>query len=597
MPIIPRIESIQGPIPVSRPAVPDISMFPDYDNAKLAGQIGAAGATLRDAGLHEMAVHERERRKKKSVGDYLQAENLKSELAIKLQQAQEDAKNSPAKVREGVALNAGESAGGLDEPMVTTAMIPRSESVLPDYMERQKTIVDDITKRAGGDGVMRYLGPSIERVTRESTMRMQRHASDLQDEELGAQTLDGVRARARMIGTTRPPAPTYDGNEIPVLNPDADHSYVTLRGGIVRIIDDAVNVGALKPDRAEKMKLSELAKVDHGRATQTMLQDPAAWLAASNADTNAWNGRLTEEAFGRLNTRAAEITKQATESRNQARLRRQREIEQDWFTRVQDGTPNPLTLAEVNRAVSVTREMDREHGVYWRDLVTNLKAGKWVDDGELKVRMGLQATSLNVRESFLDEVDRATRPGGLSLETALDYKAKAKAIIQHRNDKNLQQGFQAFHAAHTAGSTMLTVNPLSKLDETARTIRANFQGALLENASRNGWESSAEWVKKNLPFYTSQLEERVDAQVEVLSNTLPEKLQVDPKTGDVTPEALRAARQQAFKRHGVDPKKAASLDPAKLPEALFRELETISQLSEYADMKRSMTIKNSKGAK
>ena len=601
MPIIPRVDSIQGDIPVSRVpgvyATPDISAFPGFTAAQRAEKVSQVGQAWSDAGLRGMAEQEAVARKKKSLAGYLQAENLKSELAIKLQAAAEDAKNAPAQVREGIALSSGDP-GGLDEPSATTSIIPRSTTLLPDYLKAQDAIVEDIRKRGGSDeSVLRYLEPGIARVTKESTMRMQSHVGTLQDEEMAAQVLDGVRMRAREIGTRRPAPPVYNADQVPTLDPEQDYSYTVLRNGVVQTIDKAVAMGAIKPNQAERIKGSELAKIDHGRATQTMLANPTAWLAASSADTNGWNARLTPEAFARLDTRATEITKQATESRNQARLARQREIEQDWFSRVGDGVENPLTVQEIEDRVTKTREMDAEHGTKWKTLVTNLKLGKWEDNGELKVRMGLQALSLNVTEKFLDEIDSVVRPGGLSLETALDYKAKAKATITHRSDKDKQEGYQSYHAAQTAGLSTLTTTPLlgAKMDQDSKTVQGNYLNALYANAQRNGWETSGAWHLKNLPFYSRQLEDRVDSQINVLSREIPEKLKTDPKTGDITPDTIKAARQQAFKRYDIDPKKAATLDVMKLPEGLRRELNTIDQLNENAKAKQSLNLKNKQG--
>lgn len=591
MPIIPRYDSIQGDVPVVRPeqmpAVPDITSFPEYDNAKNAGIVSAAAQHFTAQAMTRKVQQDEAR-------DYLQAENLKSEFAIKLQQAQEDAKNSPAVPRKGVEL--GDAS---EEPSATTGFQPRSETVLPHYLEQQKALVAEIRKKAGTTGALQRLDVGIARITRVSQAQMQVHVGQLRDEELTAQTLDNVRMKAREIGTTPPPGATYGADGIPVLDPNQDATYSTMRAGVERAIDEAAAIGAVKPDVAAKMKLSELSRIDHGRATQTMLADPVAWLSASNTNNNGWAGRLTEEAYAKLDTRAHAILKQREDSQNSARLERQRQWEQDNFPRVRSDSTNPLTLSEIDDAVSKRRVITAEVGEKWRELVKNTRNGKWEDDGDLKVRMGLRAGAPDVTNKFLDEIDAVTRPGGLTLETALAYKDKAKAIIQHRDDKNLQQGFQAFHAAHTAGSTVLTTSPLlgPKMDQTSQTIKGNFQTALFENASRNGWETSAEWLKKNLPFYSKQLEDRVDSEIEVLSRALPDKLQVDPKIGDVTPEAIRTARQRAFKRYGIDPAKAATLDDSKLPEGLYRELETISHLSEFSDAKRDINRKNTQGAK
>lgn len=531
----------------------------------------------------------REKERQQKIAGVFKAETLKSEAAVRLEDAMEGARTKPQSMIEGV-----EPGSENFEPIATTTLVPRSQTLESDYAKSQEQILKDIETKAGNNPyIMQHLAPALQHLKTTATIRMSREAIKIQKEETAATINENVDIMMSGL-RVKPPVPATPGEDgIPEIKLDNDRSYVIARAGVGQAIDTAAREGGMDLKTAETMKANRLAKMDHGRAQQQMLANPGGWLAASNADKNEWEKRLTTESFEKLNTRAHSITQQAEGSRNQARLEAQRVWEQDAFTRVQPDSKNPLTLDEINRAVSVDRVLDTEHGDKWKTLVGNLKNGKWEDDPEMKVRLGLESTSLNVGADFNRRVDAVTRPGGLSFDTAVAFKKNANSIVVHRGDKAQQEGFQAFRAAHTAGTTMLTTAPLlgQKMDQDSKTLTANYQVALLENAARNGWETSVEWMQKNLPIYARQLSDRVDSQINVLSTSLPGKLKTDPKTGAVTPDTIKAAQIEAFKRHGVDPKAAATLNPEKLPPALHSELLTIDKLSEFAAARRALDLK------
>jgi hypothetical protein len=540
MPIIGRNDSIQGEVAQGRApryGAPDISAFPDYDNAKNAATVGAVGTALTDAGIRRSAIDAYERRrfeaemkKKQDIADQLQDENLISEAAIKLQLAQEDAKNAPQQIRKGVKLTEGDP-GGLDEPSVTTALVPRSDTVLPDYEKRQASVISDVTNRAGG-ALRPRLALGLERLTRQSTMAMQKHASDLKDDEAAASTLDGVRMKATAITATKVPAPVDNENMVPVYNPDADRSYFVLRQGVVDDIDRAQSIGAISPKRAETMKGAELARIDHSRATQAMLADPEKWLAAGAADTNGWAERLTPEKMLALDTKAGVLTKRREEGKNALRLERQRTVTQDFLARVQPGAEFPLTVKDVVDAASVDRSIDGPTAEHWIGIVKGIAAGGWDDEPDLAVKMRLEAGNFGVQPSFEARVNAMVGAKRLSIKSGEEMKNTARSIITKRNDVAQTEDFKIFSSTQTAMNTMLTTSPLlgAKMDQESWTLRGNAQAALLDHAMKNGFGSAHQWWKENQDRFVGGLSDRVDSEVDVLNNSLPTPIQKDPKT-------------------------------------------------------------------
>ncbi len=566
MPIIPRNESIQGNIPTVNTPVPGIESFAGYNNARIAGQIGAVGEAISSAALRRQAVK-----------DYLTDESLKSELAIRLDAAKQEAESTPQRARTGVTP--GPDMG--ETQMATTTMVPRSESLLSDYLKRQDAIVADIRKR----GATKNLDVAIERLTRGGMIQVQQRAAALDEEENVALVLERNHVLARRLGTIQPASPVEDYSGVPVYDPDGDRSYAITRAGIARSFDDAVAVGGMKPNVAEKAKISALAKLDHGRAVQTMSANPEKWIASSNAGTNGWSGRLTMEAMEKLDAKAESIIRRGEESKNQRRLEIERETEAGFFERVQPGATNPLTNEDIVKAVSTDRSIGREKGEHWKTVVQNLKIGGWDDVAEVSIPMRLEAGNFNVQESFLSRVDALVRNKQLSLKTGEEIKTTARTIIQKRNDVTQQEDYKIFSATQTAMNTMLTTSPLlgvARIDQESQTLRANAQAALLDNAQKNGWGTSFEWWKKNQERFVGVLADRVDSQVDVLNFGLPKPLPKDPKTRQILPETIDQARSDAFERHKIDPTQALGLKRAgKLPAGLMNELKTLDELEKW----------------
>ena len=152
MPIIPRYDSIQGDIPTPKYATPTADMFPEATTAAIAGGVSKIAGSVSD-----MAMKYAEQQ------GYLKANTLKAELAVKLDAAMSAVKTAPQKTVEGIRLDSGDP-GGLDEPVATTTLVPRSQSAVPDYLDAQKKVVEDIKARAGNNPyIMRHLQPAIER--------------------------------------------------------------------------------------------------------------------------------------------------------------------------------------------------------------------------------------------------------------------------------------------------------------------------------------------------------------------------------------------------------------------------------------------------
>lgn len=573
MPIIPRNESIQGNIPTAKAVVPGIEAFPGYNNAKIAGEVEKVGTSVYTAAL-----------RRKAIKDYLLDESLKTELAVRLDSAMQETEAAPPQVKEGVdltrttELDPESGEGGLG--FATTTVVPKSQTLVPDYLKRQEQIVAEMRAKGGG----KNFDIAAERLTRTATIKMQQRAGAIDEQENVGMVLEQSHTLARRLGTIRPASPGADEAGVTVYRPEADRSYAVTRAGIERRFDDAVAVGAMKADVASKAKITALAKLDHGRAVQTMSADPEKWLAASHAGTNGWNERLTPEAMEKLDAKAEAVLKRREGSANQQRLEKEREVEAGFFERTRPGAAEPLTLDDITKAVSVDRTISREKGEHWTTVVKNLAVGGWDDVPEVRINMALEAGSFKVQRSFLDRVDVEVRNKRLSLKTGEELKDKARTIIQKRDDVAQQEAYHDFSATNTVLNTMLTTSPLlgAKMDQESQTIRANAQDALLQNAKQNGWGTSYAWWQKNSERFTRQLSDRVDAQVEVYNSALPVPLKKDPKTQQILPESIQDATNEAFKRYKIDPAQAEALQKAgRLPAGLLNELKTLDELEKW----------------
>lgn len=591
MPIIPRLETPQG-IPTLAQSAPGIEAFPGYNQSKLGAQVAEGGMGIASVGVAIAAEKKRQDR----IQGLFKAETLKSEAATRLEDAMESARTKPQEVIEGVEPTGDDGGmGGVADPVVTTTYVPRSQTLVSDYTKSQEQILKEIEAKAGNNPyIMQHLRPSLEHLKTTATIRMQRESLTLQKQETAATINENVDIMMKELRVKDPVPAKPDENGITTINLDDDRSYNIARAGVAQAIDTASREGGLDPKAAEQMKQNRLARMDHGRAVKTATADPEAWLAASGSGTNGWQARLTDEAMAKLDAKAEAAIKRKEGSANQARLERERMTEADFFARTQPGAKQALALDDVTQAVSVDRSITAAKGEHWNTVVKNLAVGGWDDDPKTRIDMALEAGSFKVQPEFMDRVDARVRSKQLSLKTGEDLKNTARGIIQKRNDVATQEAYHDFSATQTAMNTMLTTSPLlgAKLDQESQTVRANAQAALLENAKRNGWETSFEWWKKNGDKYTGQLQDRVSSQIETYNGQLPTPIQKDPKTRQITPESIQAATGSAFERYKIDPLKAAELQrTGKLPAGLLNELKTLDELEKWTNFQSDYRTK------
>lgn len=586
MPIIPRQDISSIPIPTAPQApsipLPDINAYPGAQGAKIGAAIAQTGNAVSETGATYLAVQAR-----------VQASALKAEAAVRAEKALEDVKAKPQQTIEGVKLESGDP-GGLDEPTVTTSMVPRSQTFLPDFQKALKDINDDITARAKGLGnplIGQYLAPNLNYINKASTIQAQKLQVGFLQQEERAMMIENADLLTKQLGSTLAPPPAIDENGGASISLANDRSYETLRNGVAEIFDQAQAVGGEHADIAQKLKVAKLAKIDHGRATQVMTSNPAAWLEASTSGKNEWEQRLTPESFKRLNDNAHSIVTKAEGSANQRRLELQRTTEAGYLENTQPESTAPLTRAQIVQDVK-DKKLDYEHAKPWLDIVDNLSNGHWRSDGPTRVRVMLAAQSPDVDYRQFEAATRPlVRPGGLSTDDYKEALGHAKAISDKRNDRADQLGFHTLATVHTDMTTQLKTPPtlLGKaFDDTSDAIRGRASNELAEVALRSGFnpEAIAKWKKDRLPDYARQIVGNSKDTVKVLSNALPvAPPMVDPKTGFIEQDELDKAAKRIFSLYKVDPKQYGALKkqgriPAEMDRAL-KSLDDIESLNQY----------------
>lgn len=573
MPIIPRYENIGGDVPTARAMTPDVNAFPGAEGAIAGVGIEKAGLAVADAAGRQRAIQ-----------GYLKAQTLKSELAVRLEAAMERAKNAPQKTVEGIMETSGDP-GGLDEPVATTSLVPRSQSLVPDYLKAQKDIVDDINKKAGTDSsVTRHLTPAIERLTTAATVQAQKASQSFMHQENHATVMENADILAKQVTAAPPPPATQDATGTISLNPDDDRTYTTMRNGVAGLFDSAAALGGMPADMAEKGKLTKLAKMDHGRAVQTMHADPASWVEASTNNRNGWSERLTGEAMTKLDDKAAAILKARDGGANAKRLQLQRDTEDGYLLNTQPDSVSPLTRAQILQDVT-DKKIDSEHATKWIDIVDNLTNGKWKSDGPTRVRVLAESQRPDVDyATFQRKVEGLIRPGGLNTEDAQAALNHARSISEKRNDRSDQLGFHTYSTVHGAMTAQLKTPPTllgQKFDDTSDVIRGRASNELSEVALRSGYnpETIAKWQKERLPEYTRQIVGISKDTVKVLSSQLPVAAPlVDPKTGFIEKDEIDKTAKSLYKKYGIQP--GQKTVPVEFDRAL-KVLDEIESLTEY----------------
>lgn len=592
MPIIPRYDSIQGGIPTPRIPTPDIESFPGTQTAHLMKGVSSIGMDVAQLAGNLRRQGERAAVKEADRQGAITAETLKTETAVRLSKAMEDVKRNPQKTIEGIEVTGGDP-GGLDEPVATTSLIPRSQTVEVDYLKAQEDIINDVRKKAGSEYVMKHLRAPLARMMESGSITMQKQTTAYMEQERNALVTEDVDLMSKAASALVPmlPGKTPEGGAKIALGDDA--GYENLRSGVIQKFKNAVVVHGMRPDWAEDKMLTKLVKMDNGRASQTMTADPAGWIEATMHDRNEWKDRITGDAMQKLTDSAVRITKDKKESSGGARLEAQRAFDQDAFLLFQEGklTPEFITAGVKNRVI------ESSHAEHWTKKMDERASGDWPSDGATRLRFLEMAHDPNVdKHTFYKHTFAAMKPGGLNAKDAGDLNKVAAGIADRRFDDKMAEANQANQGIHSVVSTALAT-PHSFLNDSAKdqkiqVIRTNAYADRAKAMEKDrSPEAQHKWLKERLPFYQKQMTGFSQAQIDVSNARLGGlRMKTDPKTGFIEMDEVKKSRTEAFKQAGINPQDVTAefVRSGRFPAGLKEQLRHIQDVVDHTAHLRTL---------